>query len=1021
MAAFRKRFLALLLALLLCLSLFPAAAFAEDTVPGEEMSDDTMISDGIERLPSDTDILEEDPESDAGYTNGIPFEEEEAPVEEDAWPEAEIVEEEGEERPDDGARITGFADMAFDRLTEVRKPALCEVLKQLPKEMTVYIGGIPAQADAEDPTVPLKGAEQRTVPVVWECVQDYDEWLTDYDFFPVFEGLEPAEGLEVPVIRLTVEDLSIPACDEMKSGVQSDVPIVGAVGDMRYAAPSYNGYELGNLPPIRNQNPYGTCWAHAAIGAMEADLIAGGQASPDSIDLSELHLIYFSKNTYTDPKGLNVGDWINPDYGRNFMSGGNSLEASLTMANMVGPVDESYAPYSLAESYAPAGTDAKSMNAAQLVGAYKMNPGDRDAIKEAILTHGAVVAAMAAIDSYYSASNNSYCYPGRGTNHDVLLVGWDDNFSRDKFMSKPEGNGAWLVRNSWGGKGYSYYSYFWLSYYDQSVLSSDACWAYDADRQTYDNVYAYDSLPGLYWSTNVDAGDSVIQHFTVDSQERVEAVGMQLGTGDSIRISVTDGTNTASASYSSAHEGFYLIRLNTPFTVAGKKDLTVTVTYDSSGTVFFESGSSQDQYGNRTMEAYCGSGGFVIHHVAYDWDRKMSDDVRIKLFTNNNHAAPDAVSEFVRRGYSLMLGREADESGLQYYVNLLISGQLTGAQMVSNFMNSPEFTGKMVPNEEAVAILYRVMMNREPDADGLRYHSANLDSGLSYNCIINGFSDSAEFRGICGKYGIAAGTVDLEWRDRNLQVTAFVRRNYELTLERKAAGSELNYYCEILLNHALTPQQVAHNFVFSPECVGRGLSDRTFIQMLYHLFMDRNADEGGLNYYQNALAAGTSREQIEANFGASPEFARIIRSYGLVEWEPDIVFTTTDLYGTPYNDSIFADAELTMLYLWGYPYPPCVNELQDLQRLQNDYAARGLQLFGVSYDVYTEGNKKEFEKQGITYPSLIGTESLLDAVATVYIPSTIFVDKKGHILNSEPYIGSRDYDLWAEIVEEYLG
>ena len=234
----------------------------------------------------------------------------------------------------------------------------------------------------------------------------------------------------------------------------------------------------------------------------------------------------------------------------------------------------------------------------------------------------------------------------------------------------------------------------------------------------------------------------------------------------------------------------------------------------------------------------------------------------------------EQVEGFVRRGYSLMLGRDADADGLRYYVDLLTSGRLSGAQMVSNFMHSPEFTDKKVSNEEAVTILYRVMMNREPDAGGLAYHKANLDRGLSYNCVINNFSGSPEFGDICVKSGITPGTVGLEWRDQNPLVTDFVNRN------------GLNYYCQILLEKTLTPQQVAHGFVFSPECVNRGLSDRDFIAMLYHLYMGREADEGGMNYYLNALSSGTTRETVAAGFAASPEFADIVASYGLQPEEP---------------------------------------------------------------------------------------------------------------------------------------
>ncbi len=271
----------------------------------------------------------------------------------------------------------------------------------------------------------------------------------------------------------------------------------------------------------------------------------------------------------------------------------------------------------------------------------------------------------------------------------------------------------------------------------------------------------------------------------------------------------------------------------------------------------------------------------VIEEEAGEASAADSEDAVLNEEEDDLVASADPVADFVERGYSLMLGREADEGGLKFYADQLKAGTLTGAQMVSSFMNSPEFNNNGYTNEQIVTIVYKTMLDREPDPGGLQYHTNNLNNGICYDSLINNFSQSDEFKGICEKAGIVAGSLDTEWIDKNPQVAAFVMRNYQLALERRAAGSELNYYCEILLNRTLTPQQVAHNFVFSPECVGRNLGDRDFIVMLYHLYMDREPEEGGLNYYLNLLSSGTSREAVEAGFGASPEFKNIVAGYGL--------------------------------------------------------------------------------------------------------------------------------------------
>ena len=137
------------------------------------------------------------------------------------------------------------------------------------------------------------------------------------------------------------------------------------------------------------------------------------------------------------------------------------------------------------------------------------------------------------------------------------------------------------------------------------------------------------------------------------------------------------------------------------------------------------------------------------------------------------------------------------------------------------------------------------------------------------------------------------------------------------------------------------------------------------------------------------------------------------------DWSPDLSFTTVDMYGDTWTDACFAGHKLTVVNLWAYWCGPCVSEMPDLQKLAQAYADKGVQMIGV-YDANDEPeNIKKAKELGILYPCLRYTADFDPWMNTGYIPVTIFVDENGKV-KDEVYVGSRNYNAWAEIIEGYL-
>ena len=125
----------------------------------------------------------------------------------------------------------------------------------------------------------------------------------------------------------------------------------------------------------------------------------------------------------------------------------------------------------------------------------------------------------------------------------------------------------------------------------------------------------------------------------------------------------------------------------------------------------------------------------------------------------NAQTREEYVEGFVQRMYELVLGRDADPIGLEYWTGQLLSGEQTGASVALGFFGSDEYEEADKSNEDYVNDLYQVMLGREADPTGLLYWSDRLGDGTPRTFVLGGFVASDEFGSICDSYGIARGSI----------------------------------------------------------------------------------------------------------------------------------------------------------------------------------------------------------------------------------------------------------------------
>ena len=109
---------------------------------------------------------------------------------------------------------------------------------------------------------------------------------------------------------------------------------------------------------------------------------------------------------------------------------------------------------------------------------------------------------------------------------------------------------------------------------------------------------------------------------------------------------------------------------------------------------------------------------------------------------------------FVARLYKVCLGRAYEEDGLDNWVRALTSGTVDIYSVVREFFNSEEFENRNLDDTEFVTVAYQTILDRKPDASGLKSWTDALDRGYTRNRILDGFLKSTEFANLCAEYGI---------------------------------------------------------------------------------------------------------------------------------------------------------------------------------------------------------------------------------------------------------------------------
>ena len=294
----------------------------------------------------------------------------------------------------------------------------------------------------------------------------------------------------------------------------------------------------GLTTPVRNQEQYGTCWAHALVGSLESSLIP---YDPE-VDLSEWYLAY---TAYLEGNDSSFEELLE--------SGGNYECVASAIASGKGLVSESLIPYGnfevLGDTSAyndPCGgseylvTDTMKFPYSKYEDDYYMQ---RSLIKDYLYAGNSLYFSYNESDLYRSCEYNSYHSPDFipedvvSYGHAVTIVGWDDNFPKENFVEPASEDGAWLAKNSWGDWQCDN-GYFWISYDQAPDTPLVGLSAIPAEY--YDEIHGYELAGGSsYYSEEESTSGAMANLFTASEDCIVTAVRFMAESGnDTYKITV---------------------------------------------------------------------------------------------------------------------------------------------------------------------------------------------------------------------------------------------------------------------------------------------------------------------------------------------------------------------------------------------------------------------------------------------------------------------------------------------------
>ena len=427
----------------------------------------------------------------------------------------------------------------------------------------------------------------------------------------------------------------------------------------------YDLRDYNRVTSVKNQGSEGLCWDFAATASMESSILSQPELSAkegdnpsQTLDLSERGHTWYIHTDFEDESSPLYGDYMqDPSKGS---KGGSADIVAQGLSAGFGAYPENLLPYEQINSGCPEGL--RYYSDYRLKDYSELN-NDNALIKKTVMEKGAVVinyscypANTYMVDGMQSYYDNGNSIDGAySQSHLVVIVGWDDSFSRENFNPdmQPENDGAWLCKNSWGEENCStakgYEGYFWMSY--ETPTGCVASFEMQSVDE-FDNIYQHQVTS--YTGIDVESAANV---FTAKSDEVLEQICLQTVGASDVRIEIYKLSN----GFTSPQDGELLSGFDASF------DFTGIHTVDCPENIRFSAGDTfsvvvisksnlllnfkVDSDNEVSGRSYCITNGESWTDVADKWECSYA---AIKAYTSNDgEVRKTELEELIKTGEEL--------------------------------------------------------------------------------------------------------------------------------------------------------------------------------------------------------------------------------------------------------------------------------------------------------------------------------------------------------------------------------